>query len=413
MLWIDFIPLAAQFTCMAAALLLIRLGTRIQQDLPHCAACKFDLSAHGFEFHRGFGKVIAAPGSEESDRAVCPECGTRLTPYDSVRFVLKRFNWRLCGPGLALIFLPFVVMFYATTRGPAAPMVVMNSPESMVIRLGENELDHRYIDELLRRIRAGELSKPALEALTSRTIARTKQRTRMSERYKFTEQLLGALIDTGAITPGDLASILGEPRVNLHLASRTYRDWAPIVRASAVVDTPNIPDRLMVSVENVTAYLTDVLDSRGQMTQWEVIDGSARAGGMSDGQTTSSGSRVLSLRPTPKREARSSPTSSNATMTSAPTSSSATTASRSSAGARSRSDSRRSSRRASRSLFSTWIPRSTPRHARATTECGRRSARPMANPAPTFCSIGRTRWAGRCGFIASPCAPRGSPMRRR
>lgn len=296
MLWVDFIPLAAQCTCMGAGLLLIRLGTRTQSNLPHCAACKFDLSAHGFEFNRGLGKVVAAPGSEESDRAVCPECGTRLTPYDSVRFVLRRFNWKLCGPGLALVFLPFAVMLYATTRGPAAPMVVMNAPESLVIRLGENELDHRYIDELLRRIRAGELSSTARDALALRTIARAKQPTRMSERYNFTEQLLGALIDAGAITPADLASILGEPRVSLHLASRTYRDWAPIVRASAVVDTPNIPDRMTISVENLAAYLTDVLDTRGQMTQWEVIDGSARAGGMSDGIDTSSGGRVFSLR---------------------------------------------------------------------------------------------------------------------
>lgn len=295
MLWIDFIPLLGQIALMGGGAIIVRKASRPLNDHPRCKRCGFDLSAHDFVFNRGLLKVVAAPGSVESDKAICSECGTRLTQYDSVRFGTRQVNRPLFALGIAIALTP-LIFFISTTRvGGTSQFVTRNTPDAMVVRLGESGSDYRFSAELLRRINAGELSKPALDELVKRATARLKQPTRNSHFYS--QQLLGTLIDTGAITPADLASILGEPRVSLHLAPRTYRNWAPIVRASAVVDTPNIPDRMMVSVENVTAYLTDMLDSRGQMTQWEVIDGSARAGGMSDGQSTSSGNRVLSLRP--------------------------------------------------------------------------------------------------------------------
>lgn len=296
MLWIDFIPLVGQILLMGAGAVIVRKASRPLNDHPHCKRCGFDLSAHGFEFHRGLLKVVATPGSSQSDKAVCPECGTRLTPYDSVRFGKRRINRPLFALGFAIAVSPMVYFIGTVRVGGPSQFVTRNAPDSLVVRLGEDGRDYRFSAELLRRIKAGELSKAALDGLTARAIAVMKQPARVDDPLRAHERLWGALIDAGAITPTDLAAILGEPRVALHLAPRINRNWAPIVHATADFETPNIPEGVTISVENVVAYMTDVLDPTGRMTRWDVIDGSFRGGTMYGGAGTSSGSRIFSLR---------------------------------------------------------------------------------------------------------------------
>ena len=280
MFWLTVLPMLMFLLLALVGTLLMRKGSRPLNDHPHCKKCKFDLSSHGFAIDRTLRRVLAQPGSAESERAICTECGSRLTPMYSVQLGVKHVRWRLYGPGLALFALPYLLFFSTMFRpGGQASLIARYSPESLVIRLGERDADRRYVDELIRRIQNAELSPSGLSALASRTVARASQPARMSKEHsKLTEQLLGALFDAGAIAPADIARILGEPRVTVHVADRSYRNWAPMAFVYVLFATPNLPNGMSVTIENVSAYATDVLDRHGVMTESQIAPGSTRGG---------------------------------------------------------------------------------------------------------------------------------------
>lgn len=277
--WITTLPMLGFVLLVGMGVLLIRVGSRRINDHPHCKACRFDLSAHDFAVDRSLARVLAKPGSGESDRAVCPECGTRLTPMYSLEFGARGRNWTMVGPGLALAVLPYALFVATMFRGGGiTSLVTRNAPESLIVRLGESGTDYRLFNELVRRVESGEISPGTLNGLAARSVIRASQPSRMTRFGGDGDPLITALLDAGAITSTDLIRLMGEPVVSIRTDPRTYRSWVPIVFVHVTFPTPNISKNSWITIENVAAFVTDTADRHGAMSHSQVALGSLRGG---------------------------------------------------------------------------------------------------------------------------------------
>lgn len=116
-------------------------------DAPHCRKCGFNLSG------------------SPADAAGCPECGHDLTKPKSTRSGERHRRPITLAAGVAVLLLAFSFAGFETARRTSYPTLVPHLPDFYLLWI--YEADPLARDELLARLRAGQLSRGEVDDLTA------------------------------------------------------------------------------------------------------------------------------------------------------------------------------------------------------------------------------------------------------